>query len=253
MSSPGSLMIRNCISCNTVAPSSIVVPQLLNCRSLLHFPENHCCRLLFQKEGGGMNFSFGAPGTTSSLFSTTYVFFLTCYLFFNVASIFAALPHLAQAYSTLALHLQPQQPLPPPSLAVHLQPLLQPQVTRNCTGEHWHFSSKGFAFNTGSSLWPTTTPATSTDLMNVKPSNITPKQAIQQISAYWGKDSPYCRFTVCCAPLCSASYQKLQHFFYNLVNPADVPKHVKPPIVNDKLWIQALKDNPDSSRFVNER
>jgi len=29
-----------------------------------------------------------------------------------------------------------------------------------------------------------------------------------------------------------------------------VRKHVKPPIVNEKLWIQALKDNPDPSRLV---
>jgi len=71
--------------------------------------------------------------------------------------------------------------------------------------------------------------------MGLKPTNITPRQAIQAISSSWGKDSQFCRFT---------------HFFYNLVNPADVLKHVKPPIVNDKLWMQALKDNPDPSRLM---
>jgi len=64
---------------------------------------------------------------------------------------------------------------------------------------------------------------------------MTPQQALSTMAASWGRDSQFCRFT---------------HIFYTLVNPADIPKYTKPSNIDEKVWLQALKNNPDRTRLV---
>ncbi|KAL6080008.1 Nuclear pore complex protein Nup98-Nup96 [Balamuthia mandrillaris] len=92
------------------------------------------------------------------------------------------------------------------------------------------------ATTTQTSLWGT--PAGGTAAANnafLKPSTMTPQQAIQAIAASYGRESQFCRFT---------------HIFYNLVHPSLVPKIQKPPHIDDRTWAQAQQDNPDPSRLV---
>lgn len=45
-------------------------------------------------------------------------------------------------------------------------------------------------------------------------------------------------------------YYKFQHPFYNVVDPADIQKYGRPAGVDDLLWDQAVKDNPNPSVMV---
>ncbi|KAI0340274.1 hypothetical protein BDW22DRAFT_1334651 [Trametopsis cervina] len=61
-------------------------------------------------------------------------------------------------------------------------------------------------------------------------------QRIDSIKQAWDSSSPQCRF---------------QHFFYNLVDPAQVHLYGRPPnATNDSLWEKALRENPDPTCLV---
>ncbi|THH32835.1 hypothetical protein EUX98_g1332 [Antrodiella citrinella] len=61
-------------------------------------------------------------------------------------------------------------------------------------------------------------------------------QRIEAIAQAWNSSSPNCQF---------------QHYFYNLVDPAQVHLYGRPQnAVNDALWQKAVRENPDPSCFV---
>ncbi|KAJ3490044.1 hypothetical protein NLI96_g1728 [Meripilus lineatus] len=61
-------------------------------------------------------------------------------------------------------------------------------------------------------------------------------QKIEAVAQAWSPVSPQCRF---------------QHYFYNLVDPAQVQQYGRPAnATNDALWQKALNDNPDPSCLV---
>ncbi|RPD60662.1 hypothetical protein L227DRAFT_501697 [Lentinus tigrinus ALCF2SS1-6] len=61
-------------------------------------------------------------------------------------------------------------------------------------------------------------------------------QRMEGITQGWNSNSPQCRF---------------QHYFYNLVDPAQVHLYGRPPNAsNDALWQKAVRENPDPSCFV---
>jgi nuclear pore complex protein Nup54 len=68
---------------------------------------------------------------------------------------------------------------------------------------------------------------------NIDPNN--PLVQLNQLYQHYSGKSPNCSF---------------QHVFYNFVHPSDVPLYTKPPSMSDRLWQQALADNPDSTCMV---
>ncbi|KIP04831.1 hypothetical protein PHLGIDRAFT_25400 [Phlebiopsis gigantea 11061_1 CR5-6] len=61
-------------------------------------------------------------------------------------------------------------------------------------------------------------------------------QRIEGVKQAWDPNSPQCRF---------------QHYFYNLVDPAQVHLYGRPVnAANDALWQKAVRDNPDPSCMV---
>jgi len=69
---------------------------------------------------------------------------------------------------------------------------------------------------------------------SLKPTTMTPDQTLRMIGSAWG-NGPDCVFT---------------HHFYNLVNKGEVHLYAKPQDMDERLWRQALEDNPDKERLV---